>query len=76
MASGWWSWPRWPTRPWFRWPLRQALGVREVPGKPVADTLVDYLRPRRLLLILDNCEHLVEACASLADRPAARPAQA
>ena len=31
-------------------------------------TLIDALRPREVLLLLDNCEHLVEACAELADR--------
>ncbi len=44
-----------------------ALGVREQQGRPVQATLTDYLREKKLLLILDNCEHLVEACASLAD---------
>ncbi|MGH2355976.1 MAG: protein kinase domain-containing protein, partial [Chloroflexota bacterium] len=44
-----------------------ALGVRETPGRPVADTLVDTLAPRCLLLVLDNCEHLVAACAALAE---------
>jgi predicted ATPase len=29
--------------------------------------LVDYLRPRKVLLVLDNCEHLIDACAQLAD---------
>ncbi len=43
------------------------LGVREEPGRPLAKTLADYLRPKSLLLILDNCEHLIEACASLAE---------
>jgi non-specific serine/threonine protein kinase len=44
-----------------------AVGVREEPGRPPAATLADALRPRRLLLVLDNCEHLLEACARLAD---------
>jgi predicted ATPase/DNA-binding SARP family transcriptional activator len=42
-----------------------ALGVREEPGRDLLTTLVDYLRHRELLLLLDNCEHLVGACASL-----------
>jgi predicted ATPase/class 3 adenylate cyclase len=42
------------------------LGVREQLGRPLADTLSDYLRPRAALLVLDNCEHLVDACAQLA----------
>jgi predicted ATPase/class 3 adenylate cyclase len=44
-----------------------ALGVREEPGLPLPATLTAALRPRRLLLVLDNCEHLVEACARLTD---------
>jgi predicted ATPase/class 3 adenylate cyclase len=44
-----------------------ALGVREQPGRPLTETLVDYLKPKALLLILDNCEHLLTACAQLAD---------
>ena len=43
------------------------LGVREQPGRPVLATLVDALRRAPLLMILDNCEHLVGACARLAD---------
>ena len=44
-----------------------AIGVREEPGRPVAATLVDALRERNLLVVLDNCEHLVDACAKLTD---------
>ncbi|MHA2621304.1 MAG: tetratricopeptide repeat protein [bacterium JZ-2024 1] len=43
------------------------LSVREEPGRSLADTLIDYLRPKHILLILDNCEHLVDAVATLAD---------
>jgi len=42
------------------------LGVREAPDEPVLTTLADALQPRRLLLVLDNCEHLVAACAEVA----------
>ena len=48
-----------------------ALGVREEPGRPLTATLADYLQPEALLLVLDNCEHLLAACARLADAPAA-----
>jgi predicted ATPase len=44
-----------------------ALGVREAPGAAPLEGLTAALRPQRLLLVLDNCEHLVEACAALAD---------
>jgi len=43
------------------------LGVRETPGRELTDTLTDHLRPRTLLLVLDNCEHLIGASASLAE---------
>jgi class 3 adenylate cyclase len=36
------------------------------PGLSLSDALHDYLRGKHLLLVLDNCEHLVEACARLA----------
>lgn len=43
------------------------LGVPEQPEAPIFTTLKDYLRERRLLLILDNCEHLIGASAELAE---------
>jgi non-specific serine/threonine protein kinase len=47
--------------------VAMALGVREEPGTPVLVTLVAFLRERRPLIVLDNCEHLIVACAELAD---------
>lgn len=44
-----------------------ALGVVEQAGRGPLDALLDALRPRRLLLVLDNCEHLAAACADLAE---------
>lgn len=44
-----------------------AVGVREEPGRPILQTLTDFLREKRLLLLLDNCEHLLDACAQLAE---------
>jgi predicted ATPase/class 3 adenylate cyclase/Tfp pilus assembly protein PilF len=41
------------------------LGVRESSGRPVLTLLTDYLRTKELLLIFDNCEHLLSACAQL-----------
>jgi predicted ATPase/DNA-binding CsgD family transcriptional regulator len=43
-----------------------SLGLREIRGDPV-EALLGYLRPRSLLLVLDNCEHLVDPCATLAE---------
>lgn len=48
--------------------VAQALGVREVPGQPLTEKLAAHLQGRKVLLVLDNCEHLVEACAMLSDR--------
>jgi predicted ATPase/DNA-binding CsgD family transcriptional regulator len=47
--------------------VAEVLGVREESGQPILATLLAAIRSRRLLLVLDNCEHLVEACARLAD---------
>jgi predicted ATPase/class 3 adenylate cyclase len=47
--------------------VASALGVREEENRPLLATVIDFLRERTLLLLLDNCEHLIEACASLAE---------
>jgi predicted ATPase/transcriptional regulator with XRE-family HTH domain len=47
--------------------IAAAVDIQERPDRPLRDTLVDALRSRRLLLILDNCEHVIETCARLAD---------
>ena len=39
------------------------LGLKEVSGKAVVQTLIDYLKDKRLVLLLDNCEHLLDASA-------------
>ena len=44
----------------------QALGLREEPDRPLVQTLCAHLKTRRVLLILDNCEHLIKAAADLA----------
>lgn len=45
-----------------------AMGLRDEPQRPVIDMLCDYLRGKKMLILLDNCEHLVEACAQMADK--------
>jgi predicted ATPase/DNA-binding NarL/FixJ family response regulator len=45
--------------------VASAAGVAEEQGRPLLDTLTDALRERRLLLALDNCEHLLDACARI-----------
>src|SRR5829696_850193 len=49
--------------------LATVLGIREaaaIEGRTLTDRLVDHLASRRILVLLDNCEHLVAACAGLA----------
>jgi predicted ATPase/DNA-binding CsgD family transcriptional regulator len=48
--------------------LAQAMRVDEQPQVAIDDTLVAYLRERRALLVLDNCEHLTGACRALVGR--------
>jgi predicted ATPase len=42
-----------------------AIGVRAEPGRPLAESLAGYIAVRRMLLVLDNCEHVIDAVASL-----------
>jgi predicted ATPase/class 3 adenylate cyclase/DNA-binding CsgD family transcriptional regulator len=44
-----------------------ALAVKEVPRQPLVETLKNDLRAKRTLILLDNCEHVVAACAELTD---------
>jgi len=48
--------------------VAHVVGVQEEAGRPLLVTLGEALRGKQLLLVLDNCEHLIEACAELADR--------
>ena len=48
--------------------VAKALGVPEVPQQTTTETLVNFLRSKRLLLVLDNCEHLIAAAARLVER--------
>jgi predicted ATPase/transcriptional regulator with XRE-family HTH domain len=43
----------------------RALGMTPAPGQPTMQALISFLRERSLLLLLDNCEHLLEACAHM-----------
>ncbi|HSZ42878.1 MAG TPA: tetratricopeptide repeat protein [Trebonia sp.] len=48
--------------------VASALGITEEQGRPLLDTLADALRPRRMLIALDNCEHLLDASARVCHR--------
>ena len=47
--------------------VASVLDVREGPNRPIREALSDYVRNRQILLVLDNCEHLIAACAELAE---------
>src|SRR5258706_2550110 len=46
--------------------VAKALEVKEQPARPLLETLGDYLASKKLLLVLDNVEHLLDACVQLA----------
>ncbi|HEX2740529.1 MAG TPA: BTAD domain-containing putative transcriptional regulator, partial [Rubrobacter sp.] len=47
--------------------VAEALGIKERAGQSLVDTLVEAVRPRETLLVLDNCEHVVEQAARLSE---------
>ena len=47
--------------------VASVLGVHDAPGRPPFDVLVASLRSRRVLLVLDNCEHVLDAATSFVD---------
>ncbi|MFZ1321261.1 MAG: NB-ARC domain-containing protein [Ignavibacteria bacterium] len=48
--------------------IANSLGINEQPDQNTIDTLYNYLKDKELLLILDNCEHLVTACAEITEK--------
>lgn len=47
--------------------LGSVLGVHERPRQPIVETLIQHLSGRHLLLVVDNCEHVIDDCAGLVD---------
>jgi predicted ATPase/DNA-binding CsgD family transcriptional regulator len=47
--------------------LASTLGAREQPARSLSETLWDYLGSKKVLVVLDNCEHLIETCAELVE---------
>ena len=43
----------------------RALGLSDQPGRSTMDTLTRFIADRRMLMVLDNCEHLLDATADL-----------
>jgi predicted ATPase/DNA-binding SARP family transcriptional activator len=48
--------------------VAKALRIPESPGLPIVEEVVEHLHDKQLLLVLDNCEHLIEDCSSLTER--------
>jgi predicted ATPase/DNA-binding CsgD family transcriptional regulator len=48
--------------------VAQTLGLRQSPDQPLIESLLNFVQPKRMLLILDNCEHLLATCAQLAQQ--------
>ena len=47
--------------------ISQALRIAAQPGRPTLEGLLDALAPQAMLIVLDNCEHLIGTCAKTAD---------
>ncbi len=45
--------------------IATTLRLHKKPGRPLIETLADFLKSKRVLLVLDNCEHLIDACAQV-----------
>ena len=48
--------------------VAEALGLPDTPGRPPTEVILEYLGPRAGLLVLDNCEHLIDPCAELVEQ--------
>ena len=60
---GWSNWPLWGDSTHIVQAVAKALGVAEQVGKDLAETLIERVEQRRQLLVLDNAEHVLDACA-------------
>jgi len=45
--------------------IARELGIKEQSNRPLIDSVLDYLAPKEILLILDNCEHVIKPCAEI-----------
>jgi predicted ATPase/DNA-binding SARP family transcriptional activator len=48
--------------------IAQSLNIREISNEPLIETLKTHLKPKQILIVLDNCEHLIRACAEYAEQ--------
>ena len=66
MAFGWWTWCRCANLSLVPQLVAQTLGLHPAADQPLMEALVSFIQSKKLLLILDNCEHFREACGQLA----------
>jgi ATP-dependent Clp protease ATP-binding subunit ClpA len=48
--------------------ISDVLSIKEEPDKPIVDTLIENIKEKSLLILLDNCEHLIQECAEIAHK--------
>ena len=48
--------------------IAEVLSIKEEPDKPIIETLINNIEDKSLLILLDNCEHLIQACAEIVDK--------
>lgn len=48
--------------------IMEVLDIKEVPNQPIIETLIDQIKNKSQLIILDNCENLIKVCAEIADK--------
>jgi len=48
--------------------VARAAGIAEIPGQPLIDPLIGHLAAQKALVILDNCEHLLDGCVELTEQ--------
>lgn len=48
--------------------ITQSLGIPHMPEKPILESLLNHVQSKEMLLVLDNCEHLIADCADWCNR--------
>ena len=66
-GAGWWSSTDYGIAELVTKAVMTSLGLRDESSRWPVSRLIEYVASKRLLLVLDNCEHLLDACAVLAD---------
>ena len=48
--------------------ILKVLNIQEEPGKSISDTLIENVKDKSFVLLLDNCEHLINTCAEIVEK--------